>query len=309
MEDENNIFDEGIDQIIKEEFEKFEETQAQKAKSKKKDTYLICHQIAMDFVKRVIDAPLPYHFIYTDGKVLKNIIKRLDLNIQYAEKTYIRIVIELKGILKKIEDDKHNHTELSSSIKMIELEATQYFIDYLHEIFKDVHIAGILYTVKSNLVNFDYYEYEYFRKALFSIKEDVEMRIRLRKEEKKNREEMYDPPEDDDNYGIEKDFLKKHQDLTLDRSVLFMDYLFKYLRIDSMNTEKAKVIAFLTIFSEKKIAQAFSRLEKEKLEMKEKMELSNKFSKDIEVVRKYLKQINLEKVEELMDNDLEINFE
>ena len=88
-----------------------------------------------------------------------------------------------------------------------------------------------------------------------------------------------------------------------------MDYLFRYVEANCKKTEKARVISFLTGYSEKKITQAFSRLEKEKLELKEKSEFGEKFFNDIEVVRKYFKILKLEKIEEQMDLDLEINFD
>jgi hypothetical protein len=82
----------------------------------------------------------------------------------------------------------------------------------------------------------------------------------------------------------------------------------RHLKTSCKNTGKAKAISFLTGYSEQKIAQSFSRLEKEKSEMNEKKELGEKLSKDIDIVRKYLKILGLEEIEKQMDKDLELDF-
>jgi hypothetical protein len=105
------------------------------------------------------------------------------------------------------------------------------------------------------------------------------------------------------------DDLKKHKDLTLDRSVLFVEYILRHLKTSCKNTDKAKAISFLTGYSEQKIAQSFSRLEKEKSEIKEKTEISDKILKDSNIVRKYLQILGLEEIEKEMNKDLELDFD
>lgn len=107
----------------------------------------------------------------------------------------------------------------------------------------------------------------------------------------------------------ERELNQKELGLTLDRATLFIDYLFKYAKIDCKNTDKAKIIAFLTGYSEQKIAQAFSRLEKEKNDFTDKESSSEKFSNDIEIVRKYFKILKSDEIQKVIDDDLELDFD
>jgi uncharacterized transporter YbjL len=87
-----------------------------------------------------------------------------------------------------------------------------------------------------------------------------------------------------------------------------LDYLFELSAVNCRKTEKAKVISFLTGFSESKIEQTFSKIEREKLEYTKKNEFSKKFSDDIEIVRKYFKILKLEKAINKITQDLEQDF-
>lgn len=117
------------------------------------------------------------------------------------------------------------------------------------------------------------------------------------------------PRAEGDSKGCEREKNQKQLGLTIDRATLFLDYLFKRAKIDCKNTEKAKVIAFLTGYSEKKIAQAFSRLEKEKLEFVDNTNASEKFSTDIKIIRNYFKTLRLDEIQQKIDNDLELDSE
>lgn len=101
----------------------------------------------------------------------------------------------------------------------------------------------------------------------------------------------------------EREVRQKALGLTQDRAVLAMSYLFLSAKTNCRNTEKAKFISFLTGFSETKIAQSFSRIEKQKLELEEKTEFSKKNSDDYEVVRKLFEILKLTEIQEQIDRD------
>jgi len=98
--------------------------------------------------------------------------------------------------------------------------------------------------------------------------------------------------------------VKKHKDLTLDRAVLLVDYIFKAAKVNCKNTQKAKVISFLTGYSENTIVQSFSRIEKEKLEIEDESEISDKFYNDMKIVRDYVEKIGLAEAVKIIDKDL-----
>ncbi len=93
---------------------------------------------------------------------------------------------------------------------------------------------------------------------------------------------------------------RKNKELTLDRATLVFAYLFKYLKVDSPNTDKAKFISFLTGFSENTIRQKLSKLH-------EKAD-SNfvKYEKDMEIVCKYFESLGLDEIVKMISNDLEM---
>ena len=57
---------------------------------------------------------------------------------------------------------------------------------------------------------------------------------------------------------------KKHKDLTLDRAVLFMDYLFRFTKTNSFNKAKAEAISFLTGYSFETLRQRLSSINEDK---------------------------------------------
>ena len=311
MEDENEIEVENIDDIIKDEFEQAENAETFKQSPESKRQSEASNKIAVAIFDAIKCDSNSYYFGTRKQNLLIKLINRAKLNNFSASVTFWIIEGKLNTELTKIENTEANKREISfleNALRSLDFVAVRYFEEYLVEEFKSVHIAEILIRTKNTLVKIGEDDEKYFRKALLNVQKDVEQRIEFRKEEKLIREQIYEPNNSDENFGVT-DKKERKRDLTLDRSVLFIDYILRYLKTSCQNTDKAKVISFLTGYSEQKIAQAFSRLEKEKLEMKERTELSEKFSKDIEIVCKYLQILQLNEIENLMYKDLELDFD
>ena len=101
----------------------------------------------------------------------------------------------------------------------------------------------------------------------------------------------------------ERETRQKALGLTLDRAVWAISYLFESAETKCHNTEKAKFISFMTGFSETKIAQSFSRIERIKSEMEEKTETSKKNSDDYKIIRKLFETLNLTEIQKQIDKD------
>lgn len=94
--------------------------------------------------------------------------------------------------------------------------------------------------------------------------------------------------------------IKKHKDLTLDRAALFFNYLFTYAKANCHNTEKSKVISFLTSYSEKTIRQKLSNPHSKD---NEKSFLT--YKTDLEIVRKCFESLGLSEIVSQINRDLE----
>lgn len=92
--------------------------------------------------------------------------------------------------------------------------------------------------------------------------------------------------------------IKKHTDLTLDRAVLFMDYLFRDAKASSFNTKKAEAISFLTGFSEETLRQRLSTI------YNEKNKKDKSYKKDIRIVRNLFDKLGLSEIVKSIDQDL-----
>lgn len=90
---------------------------------------------------------------------------------------------------------------------------------------------------------------------------------------------------------------KKHPDLTLDRSVLAVNYLLTFAKANAHNTEKAKFISFLTGFSENTIRQ--------KLSNPYDKDSSNPaaLKKDLKLVRAYFEKLGLSQIASQIDQE------
>jgi hypothetical protein len=94
--------------------------------------------------------------------------------------------------------------------------------------------------------------------------------------------------------------LTKHRDLTLDRATLFLNYLFTVAKANSTNTEKARVISFLTQFDEERIRQVLSGIKSQKKAYSNFLA----FESDMKIVRNLFEKIGLTEIVKQIDKDL-----
>lgn len=90
----------------------------------------------------------------------------------------------------------------------------------------------------------------------------------------------------------------RNRDLTLDQAVLFFNYLFTFVKVNSHNKKKAQVIAALTGFSENTIQQQLSSLYKKEIDK------PKAYQKDIKAIRSKFEIIGLTAVTSLIDRDM-----
>lgn len=74
--------------------------------------------------------------------------------------------------------------------------------------------------------------------------------------------------------------------MNIEVATLFFDYLFNYAEIKCDFTKKAELIEFLTGFSKRQLVKLPSAFEKQKLEIEDNGEISEKFLKDMNTVRR-----------------------
>lgn len=91
----------------------------------------------------------------------------------------------------------------------------------------------------------------------------------------------------------------KNQRMTLDRAILFVNYLSEFLQVNPTNVNKAKVINFLTGFSQTKIEQKFSTINKKNLDS------PNTYVEDIKTIRKAFELLGLDEIVKMIDNDFD----
>jgi hypothetical protein len=98
--------------------------------------------------------------------------------------------------------------------------------------------------------------------------------------------------------------IDKKKDRTIDRVTLFLNYLFTYTGVNCPNTQKAEIIEFLTAYSDKQTIKLFSEFEREKSKVLENEEISEKFFKDMKIIRKYFERLGLMEIVAKIDEDL-----
>lgn len=94
------------------------------------------------------------------------------------------------------------------------------------------------------------------------------------------------------------DRINKHNDLTLDRAALTLNYLLTYAKANCHNTEKAKFISFLTGYSEKQIAQKLSKLHKKEDEN------YTAYERDMKVISQYFAKLGLTEITNQIGRDI-----
>lgn len=90
----------------------------------------------------------------------------------------------------------------------------------------------------------------------------------------------------------------KHKDLTVDRAVLFFEYLFNFANSDCSKAGKARIISFFTNFDDEKLRQQLSGINKKAY--------SNfvNFEKDMNIVLGLFEMLGLDEVTGIIMNDL-----
>jgi hypothetical protein len=89
----------------------------------------------------------------------------------------------------------------------------------------------------------------------------------------------------------------KHKDLTPDRATLFLNYLFTFSKANCHNTQKAKVISFLTGYSENTIGDQLSALHSKADDNFVAYERDMK-------IRKHFENLGLSEIVKIIDGDL-----
>lgn len=98
---------------------------------------------------------------------------------------------------------------------------------------------------------------------------------------------------------MEKDFIDfETSKATLEQTTLFFYYLLKYAKANSHNTSTAKVISFLTEFTDETIRQQFSKLHNKALVN------FTEFEKDMDIVRNLFQILDLTEITKMIDNDV-----
>ncbi|MGC2238637.1 MAG: hypothetical protein WA584_20960 [Pyrinomonadaceae bacterium] len=271
-------------------------------------------EISDIIVEAIIDENLKNDFALKSSKALIKLIDRFELNYQFARITFDLFKQKLNELLPDFEEGTEIHKALLRGIENVEGRAIGYFYSKIFKEYEDLDIVETLISIKRELGDYEDSEEDYYKKALIKVEKALEKEIALIKDESTYKkllgieENKTEESINSNNEELCKKFCR-HKEITRDRATLFLDYFFNYANIKCFKTERAKVISYLTGYSETKIEQSFSRIEKEKLESKEKKELSGKFYDDVEVIRKYFKILRLEEIQKQIDEDLEYRIE
>lgn len=93
----------------------------------------------------------------------------------------------------------------------------------------------------------------------------------------------------------------KNGDRSLDRTLLFLNYLFTNAKVDCKNTKKAKTISFLTGYSEERIRQKLSSIHG-----KDNDKSFKTYREDMRTVHDYFSLVGLTEIAESVERDLGI---
>jgi len=288
-----------IDEIIEEEIQYAKQTPPLKISPELEKKNQAAYSIAKSVVNLVKSEPNEYYLTQETITFLFNSIKRFELDSDEVHFIFWNIQESLASELPKLDPLSQQYRYLLISLKTLNYRAVNYFVEYLVEEFKGVHIAEILFRVKRTLNDLRENNYSFFQEALLQVKRNVEERIELRKEEKRNREEMYEILDKEDNIGLPIEQFDKDKNLTLDRGVLFLDYLFNYAKTSSFKTEKAKAISFLTGYDCEGVRQRLSTIYTDK-----KKNLKS-FKKDLRIVRNLFNRLGLSEIVRQIDEELD----
>lgn len=183
--------------------------------------------------------------------------------------------------------------KLRDVMKHFETLAQEYYYREIHSDIKNLDLPEKLSNVKRKLTKINLNRFE--RKAYEEVQKEIENDIAIQKEELLNRQQLSDSQK----MHEEKEHSVKHKDLTLDRAVLFMEYLFRATKTSSFNKAKAEAISFLTGYSSETLRQRLSSINEEKNKK------SSSFKKDLRIVRNLLDKLGLTEIVKDIDRDLQ----
>lgn len=287
-----------VTEILNEERQKANRPSEKKHPSENSKKLIASAQIIDTVINEALAEGSDYYISFELFNFLLNSIKRFELDIDDAHYVFLQIQESLTNELSKLDPATHNYKLLSNSIRSVGFRAVRYFTEYLVEQFKEVHITEILFCVKRTLNSIENEDYRFFKEALLDIKKDAEERIELRKEQKRNYDEMWEFPEKEENIGLPTIHFNQDKNLTQDRAILFLDYLFKYAKTSSFKTNKAEVISFLTGYDHEGTRQRLSTI------YTDKMKNNSSFNKDLRIVRNLFDKLGLTAIVKQIDDEL-----
>lgn len=97
---------------------------------------------------------------------------------------------------------------------------------------------------------------------------------------------------------------REREGMNKERVFLFFEYLFNFVSATANKTKRHQLIELLTGYKTKQLSKIPSWFEKEKLEIEEKTESSEKFSKDMESVHKLFLSLGLTEIADEIYRDL-----
>ena len=256
----------------------------------------------------------PAHY-FLDSKIsdsLLNMIERANLDNDSAHSTFYFTATMLKEHLDNFNEDDYESRRLQNSIDQIETLATKYFENYFTEEFKGLTFPEMLNKIADTLSQPETRNRKFFRQAILSLQKKIE----FRDTNELYPSQIYEPENADKNHTIEKKILKKHKDITLDRATLFINYLLDFANEKSRDNfrsknktplkdaDKNRIIDFLTPFSGTQSKKLHKPFKDEIAKIAEKEEISEKFYKDMKIVRKYFEMLGLSEILDKIDADL-----
>ncbi|MEJ7849662.1 MAG: hypothetical protein WKF92_16380 [Pyrinomonadaceae bacterium] len=299
---------ESIEEIIQDELQRAKEAKPIKLSFEAARQSDAAHKISKTIFDLIVAEPYPYFFDFSETKLLIRLIRRAGLHYGHAHSTFDYIEMMLQEELHKNESDSKKVTGIMRVFEILNYTAVQYFEEYLLEELNGVHIAEILQRSKATLIRLESGGQKYFRQAVESVKEDAERRIEHRKEEKSNRDQMYEPEaERDEDFDLTKskkfdDRMKRQKDrgLTRESAYLFVDYLLEFamkgLLVKNTNIQRAAVVEFLTGYSLTKLKDVPAWFKNETAKIKENSEIDEKIFNDLKIVRKQFETLRLQDI-------------
>lgn len=192
--------------------------------------------------------------------------------------------------------DKQKIKEFLGIEKFIKNTANVYFRQYLKKEIENLSLPEQLTSIKKQLLVVKPERYEFLYQALLDVKEEIEILLTLENEELINKQNTNLQPNKKD--------VSKISELNIESATLLMSYLFDFANVNCHFTKKAEVIEFLTGFSKKQIVKLPSEFEKEKSKILENEEISEKFYKDMQIIRNYFVRLGLTEIVNKIDEDL-----